>query len=91
MMVYPSVNEVMDLRDIKSKYSLVIIVAKRAREIVESGVSFTECESNKPVSIAVNEIFENKVSFRAKSADKSEEDPYAVFAPENNENALTEE
>ncbi len=90
MMVYPSVNEVMDLRDIKSKYSLVIIVAKRAREIVESGVSFTECESNKPVSIAVNEIFENKVSFRTKSADKND-DPYAVFVPENNENALTEE
>ena len=90
MMVYPSVNEVMDLRDIKSKYSLVIIVAKRAREIVESGVSFTECESNKPVSIAVNEIFENKVSFRTKSADKND-GPYAVFVPENNENALTEE
>ncbi len=90
MMVYPSVNEVMDLRDIKSKYSLVIIVAKRAREIVETGVSFTECESNKPVSIAVNEIFENKVSFRKKSAEK-DEDPYAVFTADKNENALGEE
>ena len=37
MMVYPSVNEVMEARDIKSKYSLVIITAKRARDIVQTG------------------------------------------------------
>ncbi len=91
MMVYPSVNEVMDLRDIKSKYSLVIIVAKRAREIVESGVSFTECASNKPVSIAVNEIFENKVSFRTKEDGEKSEDSSAVFMTETEDNTEIEE
>lgn len=81
MMVYPSVNEVMELRNIRSKYSLVIIVAKRAREIVESGVSFTECASNKPVSIAVNEIFENKVSFHTKETQKND-DSFVLFKSE---------
>lgn len=70
MIVNPSVDEVMNLRNIKSKYSLVIITAKRAREIVVTGQAFTECDSDKPVSIAINEIHENKVSF--KSTDESE-------------------
>lgn len=85
MMVYPSVNEVMELRNIKSKYSLVIIVAKRAREIVETGVSFTECPSNKPVSVAVNEIFENKVSFHAKDNEKTDETPTLFKSEETTE------
>ena len=44
MMVEPSVNEVMELRNIKSKYSLVIIAAKRARDIVLAGglLSYTK-------------------------------------------------
>lgn len=70
MMVYPSVNEVMEARDIKSKYSLVIITAKRARDIVQTGQTFTECTSSKPVSIAINEIHENKVSFKSTEVEK---------------------
>lgn len=69
-MVYPSVNEVMEARDIKSKYSLVIITAKRARDIVQTGQTFTECTSSKPVSIAINEIHENKVSFKSTEVEK---------------------
>lgn len=78
MMVYPSVNEVMELRNIKSKYSLAIITAKRARDIVQTGQTFTECGSSKPVSIAINEIYENKVSFKSKE-DTAEEKPVVDF------------
>ncbi len=62
MMIYPSINKLMQKVD--SKYSLVIATAKRAREIVQTGVTFTECDSDKPVTIAINEIYENKVSFK---------------------------
>ena len=83
MMVYPSVNEVMEARNIKSKYSLVIITAKRARDIVQTGQTFTECSSSKPVSIAINEIHENKVSF--KSTDKKPVVEFLSFKDEEME------
>ncbi len=68
-MIYPSINTLMEKFD--SKYSLVIAVAKRAREICQTGVTFTECHSEKPVTIAIHEIAENKVTF--KKPEKKEE------------------
>ena len=49
MMVNPSVDEVMNARNIESKYSLVIITAKRARDIQETGVTYTSCDCEKAV------------------------------------------
>ena len=76
MMIDPSVKKLMEGSNpenprFESRYSLVIAAAKRAREICKTGVSFTECKSNKPVTVAVNEIAENKISFK-KKAPKSE-------------------
>lgn len=79
MMVEPSVNEVMDLRNIKSKYSLVIITAKRARDIVSTGVTFSDCDSIKPVSVALNEIYENKVSFKFKDEQEKPNPEFVLF------------
>ena len=62
MMIYPSINKLMEKVD--SKYTLVIATAKRAREIYQTGITFTECDSDKPVTVAINEIYENKVSFK---------------------------
>ena len=64
MMLRPSATELMKSKKINSRYTLVIAAAKRAREIVSTGITFTECKSDKPVSIAVNEIAENKVTLR---------------------------
>ena len=63
-MIYPSINEIMKSKGIDSKYTLVVATAKRAREINKSKVSFTECKSDKAVTIALHEINENKVSFK---------------------------
>ena len=79
MMVYPSINEEMETRNIKSKYSLVIITAKRARDIVTNGQTFTECSSNKPVSIAINEIYENKVSFKSTDSEPKPVGEFVLF------------
>ena len=84
MMVNPSVDELMNARNIESKYSLVIITAKRARDIQETGVTYTSCDSEKPVSVALNEIYENKVTFRNKEDAKPITD-FLVFKDEATE------
>ncbi len=63
-MIYPSINEIMKAKGIDSKYTLVVATAKRAREINRSKVSFTECKSDKAVTIALHEINENKINFK---------------------------
>ncbi len=68
-MIEPPMNSLMNKVD--SKYTLVIVVAKRARQLVEGAEKLTKCNSDKPVTIAVNEINENKITFvRTKSGIK---------------------
>ncbi|MBR3934634.1 MAG: DNA-directed RNA polymerase subunit omega [Clostridia bacterium] len=68
-MIYPAINDIMKAKNIDSKYTLVVATAKRAREINQTKVNFTECKSDKAVTIALHEIYENKVNF--KTAEKS--------------------
>lgn len=64
-MLKPSATELMKSKKIDSKYTLVIATAKRAREIFSKKSNvFVDCDSDKPVSIAVNEIAENKVTLK---------------------------
>ncbi len=58
-MLRPSVQDMKTL--ISSRYSVVIAVSKRAREIVEGAEVKIETDSIKPVSIATQEIFTGKV------------------------------
>ncbi len=47
---------------INSRYTIVIAAAKRARQIVDhADILTTQCKIDKPVSIAVEELFENKI------------------------------
>lgn len=61
-MLYPSINEVRKKAD--SRYTLVILAAKRARDIIEGKPKLTEVEIDKPVSIAANEIAEDLITYR---------------------------
>ncbi len=69
-MIYPAINEIMKAKNIDSKYTLVVATAKRAREINQTKVTFTECKSDKAVTIALHEIYENKVNFKMKDKTK---------------------
>ena len=60
-MIYPSINKLMEKVD--SRYTLVVATAKRARVIAEGSPKLVKTVSDKPVTIAVNEIYENKVSY----------------------------
>lgn len=59
MMLKPTMSDLVKKTD--SRYSLVIAVAKRARQLTEGAEPLTEASSDKPVSIAINEIDQGKV------------------------------
>ncbi len=68
-MLVPSYVELMNVLnqnatekdEITTRYTVVIAVAKRARQIIEGDDPMVEYKKNKPVSTAVEEIFQNKI------------------------------
>lgn len=68
-MKQPSLDVLM--RHVDSKYTLVVAAAKRAREITEGSHKLVETESYKPVSLALEEIANDKITYeRTKSGIK---------------------
>ncbi len=68
-MIDPSINKLLGKTD--SVYTLVMMAAKRARQIAEGAHKVTENQSDKPVSVAINEISEDKITYiRTKSGIK---------------------
>ena len=61
-MLYPSINEIRKKAD--SRYTLVILEAKRSRDIIDRMPKLTEADVDKPVSIAANEIAEDLITYR---------------------------
>ncbi len=60
-MLYPSINDL--LKTVDSRYTLVLLVSKRARQIVDGSEPLVNPKSSKPVSIAVQEVAEGKVTY----------------------------
>lgn len=59
------------LKKVDSRYTLVVATAKRARQLVSGANKLVDCKSNKDVTIAVNEINEDKITYiRTKSGIK---------------------
>lgn len=61
MMLYPTMPELLKNVD-NSRYLLVNVIAKRAREIAADAESRGVPLNDKPVSIAIKEIAEGKVT-----------------------------
>ena len=61
-MLYPSINEIRKKAD--SRYTLVILAAKRARDIIEGKPTLTEEDTERPVSIAAHEIAEDLITYK---------------------------
>lgn len=61
-MLYPSINVIRKKAD--SRYTLVILAAKRAREITEGKPVLTQADVSKPVSMAANEIAEDLITYK---------------------------
>mgnify|MGYP000852635530 CR=1 FL=1 len=60
-MYNPSINELSNIAD--SRYTLVMLTAKRSRQLVEGAKPLIETNSTKPVSIAIEEIVEGKITY----------------------------
>jgi DNA-directed RNA polymerase subunit omega len=60
-MLYPSIDELVDLVD--SKYSLVVAAAKRARKLQEHNMNLPGASTTKNVSRALWEIHEGLVKY----------------------------
>lgn len=68
-MLKPSYAELMDVlnknsegKDINSRYTIVIAAAKRARQLIDGDEPMIEnYNSGKPLSTAVEELYENKI------------------------------
>jgi DNA-directed RNA polymerase subunit omega len=61
-MFIPSINELTKIAD--SRYTLVMLASKRSRQIIEGQKPLVDTSSNKPVSIALEEIVKGKVKYK---------------------------
>ncbi len=59
-MLYPPVADL--LKDVSSRYLLVNVVAQRARVIAEEAEEFNEELPEKPVTLAIQEVADGKLS-----------------------------
>ncbi|MBQ7039307.1 MAG: DNA-directed RNA polymerase subunit omega [Clostridia bacterium] len=67
MMLRPTMSDLVEKTD--SRYSLVIAVAKRARQLTDGAEALAEASSDKKVSVAINEIDQGKVEIFSHSGD----------------------
>ena len=70
MMVKPSVQEL--LKKVDNRYRLVIVTAKRARQIAAGDICMTRVDEKSPVTLAANEIAEGKVEIVEPAEEKED-------------------
>lgn len=68
-MLYPPVAEL--LKDVQSRYLLVNVVAQRARQIAAEAEEFNEELPEKPVTLAIKEVADGKLSAALKEEYKN--------------------
>ena len=68
-MLYPPVADM--LKHVDSRYLLVNVVAQRARQIAEEAEAFQEELTDKPVTLAIREVSEGKLTATVKDQYKN--------------------
>lgn len=76
MMIYPPITEL--VKKTGSRYALVIETAKRTRQLVEGAQKLSDVKTSKDVTVAVNEIYEDKVEVVSNKHTTDEEKTSAV-------------
>lgn len=69
-MLYPSVDELRQKVD--SRYTLVMLAALRAKDIVEGKPKLTNVDVDRPISVAATEIDEGLITY-VREEEKAEE------------------
>lgn len=62
-MIKPPLEALLDRVD--NKYALVIVAAKRARQLKEGALPMVDVETSNPVTIALEEISAGKIRYEA--------------------------
>ena len=81
-MLRPSYSELMNLlnetneadNEITSRYTIVMAVAKRARQIIAGSEPMAKADTDKAVSIAVAEMYEGKLKITSKETSEGDKD-----------------
>lgn len=60
-MIFPAISSL--LNKVDCRYTLVVVTAKRARQLSEGANKLTNCTSEKSVTVALNEINEDKITY----------------------------
>lgn len=76
-MLYPSMNNL--LENINNRYLLVNVVARRARQIAYEAEQDAIMLNKKPVSLAIEEISEGKLTASIKNPQDGSDDSQASF------------
>jgi len=71
MLLHPPIDEIKQKAD--SRYTLVIMAAKRARDLVADKPALVEIENNVPISIAAEEIMRDEITYRRPIEEQGEE------------------
>ena len=75
-MIYPSADTIED--QVGSRYSLVVLAAKRAKQIKEGAPVLIDTASTNPLTIALEEIAAGKVTSQGEAAMQATEDAAPV-------------
>ncbi|CDF57883.1 DNA-directed RNA polymerase subunit omega [Thermobrachium celere] len=62
-MINPSIVSL--LQRVSDRYSLVVVTAKRARQLIDKAEPLVKVNSNKPVTVAINEINQGKIKYES--------------------------
>ncbi|MCR5791721.1 MAG: DNA-directed RNA polymerase subunit omega [Lachnospiraceae bacterium] len=70
-MIHPSYTDLMEVvnsgveegeeKVVNSRYSIVLATAKRARQLIDGAEAMATTKCNKPLSIAIAEVYDSKV------------------------------
>lgn len=65
-MIEPSVVSL--LKNIDNRYTLVVMTGIRARQLIDGNPPLINIDSTKPVTVAINEINQGKLTYEATKA-----------------------
>lgn len=95
-MLHPTYNDIMEVVNknthdgeepvIKSRYSVVIAAAKRARQIIDGAPELLMEPEEKPLTVAIDELYRGKVSILGEGEEEEEAADTEAAAEPLNEN-----
>lgn len=83
MMLYPPMSELVD--KVGSRYLLVNLVARRARDISQKAEEEGESLDRKPISTAIDEVYTGKLTITSMGDSEDEAEPEATAEAETEE------